>query len=150
METKKDDFQLRNEDSKHDYMLLSKEEVYETIDTAYKNGYYWVIERANTVQRLYAQPYVKPTYYTQFNDLTYVYSELFNDETIKLNNCYKLEEITKHWTAKYGGESAISHAEGKIWKEDSEHMFYSVSQNYGGNHNEYRTTLQIELKKKSL
>ena len=156
METEKDDFQLRNEGlrgDQHDYMMLNKKEVYETIDDAYKSGYYWVIEAAHSVTRLYAQPYVAATYYTQLDDLTFVESELEKDETIKLDNSYKLDQFVKNWNNGNSAPELVVYA-GKIRKiayrlndHANDLMFFSASQNYGRDRNEYRVTLQIELRR---
>jgi len=154
----KDDFQLRNEDTEHDYAMLNKEEIYEIIDTAYKNGYYWVVERAHTVTRLYAQAYLAPTYYTQLDDLTYVEPELEDGETIRLDNSYKLDKFVKNWNNKNSAPELVVFA-GKIRKQSyssildeykNDLIFFSASQNYGSDNNEYRMTLQIEIKRYKL
>ncbi len=160
METVKDDFQLRNEGlrgDQHDYMMLNKKEVYETIDDAYKSGYYWVIEAAHTVTRLYAQPYVAATYYTQLNDLAWVESKLEKGETIRLDNSYKLDRFVENWNYRRNSAPEFVDFAGKIRKipynlNDSENdlMFLSTSHNYGSDRNEYRVTLQIELRRKKL
>jgi len=159
METKKDDFQLSNEGlrgDQHDYMMLNKEEVYETIDDAYKHGYYWVIKRAHTVTRLYAQPYVAATIYTQLDDLTFVVSELKEGETIRLDNSYKLDQFVENWNYTHSAPELVVFA-GKIRKisynldeNENDLMFLSASQNYGSDRNEYRATLQIELRREKL
>ena len=105
---------------------------------------------------MYAQPYVAATYYTQLDDLTFVESELEKDETIKLDNSYKLDQFVKNWNNGNSAPELVVYA-GKIRKipyrlndHANDLMFFSASQNYGSDRNEYRVTLQIELRREKL